>query len=124
MYSTSSPVLFFGNDGGVHGFGLGNVRLDRHRHGDRVRQVEARELRLGLAERSDDELDLDAEPRSALVAGHDGLDAIRHIASHAREHLTAGGWLLLEHGYNQGESVRQLLHGAGFGDNVKIALFF
>ena len=58
--------------------------------------------------------DLGAEPRPALVAGHDGLDAIRHIVANAREHLTAGGWLLLEHGYNQGPSVCGLLRDAGF----------
>ena len=58
--------------------------------------------------------DLSAEPRSALVAGHDGLDAIRDIVATAQGHLTAGGWLLLEHGYSQGPAVCQLMHDAGY----------
>jgi release factor glutamine methyltransferase len=53
------------------------------------------------------------EPRSALVSGPDGLDAIREIARSARSHLEAGGWLLLEHGMGQDEAVRKLLAQAG-----------
>jgi release factor glutamine methyltransferase len=51
------------------------------------------------------------EPRSALVAGADGLDAIREIVREAPAHLAAGGWLLLEHGSGQDEAVRALLAG-------------
>lgn len=58
--------------------------------------------------------DLRFEPRSALAAGADGLDAIRVIASQAGDRLKPGGMLLLEHGYDQGASVRQLLHDAAF----------
>jgi release factor glutamine methyltransferase len=53
--------------------------------------------------------DLRFEPRSALASGNDGLDDIRRIVKHAPAHLTAGGWLMLEHGYNQAEMVADLL---------------
>jgi release factor glutamine methyltransferase len=56
------------------------------------------------------------EPRSALVSGTDGLDAIREIARHAPAHLASGGWLLLEHGMNQDAAVRDLLHVSGLQD--------
>jgi release factor glutamine methyltransferase len=54
------------------------------------------------------------EPAQALTSGADGLDDIRHIISKAPAHLAQGGWLLLEHGYNLAESVRELLTQAGF----------
>lgn len=57
---------------------------------------------------------LHAEPLSALAAGADGLDDIRRIAAQAPSHLHPGGWLLLEHGYDQAEAVRALLEAAGF----------
>ena len=58
--------------------------------------------------------DVRFEPLSALVAGVDGLDDIRQIIAQAPRHLQAGGWLLLEHGYEQAEAVRELLAAAGF----------
>lgn len=58
------------------------------------------------------------EPVPALSSGGDGLDAIRIIASNAPAHLRSGGWLLLEHGWDQGDAVRALLQAAGF-DNVE-----
>lgn len=58
--------------------------------------------------------DVRFEPMSALVAGADGLDDIRQIIGEAPQHLEAGGWLLLEHGYDQAEAVRTLLNAAGF----------
>ena len=58
--------------------------------------------------------DVRFEPLSALVAGVDGLDDIRQIIAQAPRHLQAGGWLLLEHGYDQAEAVRELLAAAGF----------
>ena len=56
------------------------------------------------------------EPAMALVAGPDGLDAIREIIAGAPAHLAPGGWLLLEHGHDQGKTVRVLLAAAGFVD--------
>ena len=56
------------------------------------------------------------EPRAALVAGTDGLDDLRQIVRDAPVHLAAGGWLLLEHGYDQSAAMRQLLADAGFAD--------
>jgi release factor glutamine methyltransferase len=58
--------------------------------------------------------DLRFEPRNALASGGDGLDAIRVIVRDSPAHLVAGGWLLLEHGWEQGEAVRALLRAAGF----------
>ena len=58
--------------------------------------------------------DLRHEPAAALASGPDGLDDIRSIIAAAPEHLLPGGWLLLEHGHDQGPAVRALLHGAGF----------
>ena len=54
------------------------------------------------------------EPLNALAAGADGLDDIRHIIERAPHHLFPGGWLLLEHGYDQAAAVSQLLAGRGF----------
>jgi len=53
------------------------------------------------------------EPSLALVAGADGLAAVREISGASRGRLTPGGWLLLEHGNEQGEQVRALLTAAG-----------
>jgi release factor glutamine methyltransferase len=53
------------------------------------------------------------EPRAALEAGRDGLDAIREIVRAAGAHLLPGAWLLLEHGWNQDKEVRDLLGGVG-----------
>jgi release factor glutamine methyltransferase len=58
--------------------------------------------------------DVRFEPSSALVAGVDGLDDIRQIIQQAPQHLEAGGWLLLEHGFDQASAVRELLSGQGF----------
>ncbi|PWU26181.1 peptide chain release factor N(5)-glutamine methyltransferase [Pseudomonas sp. RW407] len=58
--------------------------------------------------------DVRFEPKSALVAGTDGLDDIRLIVGQAPRFLEPGGWLLLEHGYDQGPAVRDLLLGNGF----------
>jgi release factor glutamine methyltransferase len=54
------------------------------------------------------------EPAAALVAGADGLADIRAIVAGAASHLHPGGWLLLEHGFDQASAVRQLLAAAGF----------
>ncbi|MDO9617775.1 MAG: peptide chain release factor N(5)-glutamine methyltransferase [Pseudomonas sp.] len=58
--------------------------------------------------------DVRFEPSSALVAGADGLDDIRLIIQQAPDYLEAGGWLLLEHGFDQAAAVRELLSARGF----------
>jgi release factor glutamine methyltransferase len=58
--------------------------------------------------------DLRFEPISALASGVDGLDDIRRITRDAGQHLVPGGWLLFEHGWNQGDAVRMLLRNASF----------
>lgn len=58
--------------------------------------------------------DVRFEPDSALVAGADGLDDLRMIIAQAPTFLNGDGWLLLEHGYDQGSAVRDLLSGHGF----------
>lgn len=60
--------------------------------------------------------DLRFEPPQALVAGPDGLDDLRIIIGGTPAHLTPNGWLLLEHGYDQGAPVQALLRDAGFAD--------
>lgn len=56
------------------------------------------------------------EPLQALAAGPDGLDDLRTIISAAPAHLLPGGWLLLEHGYDQAAQVCALLRQAGFAE--------
>ncbi|WP_283151055.1 peptide chain release factor N(5)-glutamine methyltransferase [Silvimonas soli] len=58
--------------------------------------------------------DLRFEPRSALTDEADGLAHIRTIVAGAPSHLHGGGWLLFEHGYDQGEASRSILAAAGF----------
>jgi release factor glutamine methyltransferase len=58
--------------------------------------------------------DLRHEPASALGSGHDGLNDIRQIIAAAGRHLLPGGTLWLEHGFDQGGVVRQLLTDASF----------
>ena len=57
------------------------------------------------------------EPPLALcdgVVGGDGLACLRALVAGAGDHLSPGGWLLIEHGYDQAVKVRDLLHAAGF----------
>lgn len=56
------------------------------------------------------------EPLSALAAGTDGLDDIRRIVAQSPLHLRPGGWLLLEHGYDQAAQVRELLRQVGLNE--------
>ena len=56
------------------------------------------------------------EPAIALTPGGDGLNALRAIAGDAASHLEPGGWLLLEHGFDQHEAVQALLRDQGFAD--------
>ena len=60
--------------------------------------------------------DLRFEPPQALAAGPDGLDDLRIIIGGAPAHLNPGGWLLLEHGYDQEAPVQALLRDAGFAE--------
>lgn len=60
--------------------------------------------------------DLRFEPAAALASGADGLDAIRVIVRDAGDHLEVGGWLLFEHGWNQGDTVRTLLRDTGYAE--------
>lgn len=61
--------------------------------------------------------DVRFEPRSALVAAQQGLADLRHLVAGAPAYLCSGGWLLLEHGFEQADAVRQMLAAAGF-DNI------
>jgi len=54
------------------------------------------------------------EPLQALTSGADGLDDIRHIIAQAPSRLAPGGWLLLEHGWDQAAAVQALLASAGW----------
>ena len=60
--------------------------------------------------------DLRFEPAIALADAVDGLESYRQLASGAIRHLQDGGWLIVEHGYDQGESVPALLRKNGFTD--------
>lgn len=60
--------------------------------------------------------DVRFEPLSALVSGPDGLDDLRSIIAQAPLYLNNGGWLLLEHGFDQAAAVRALLQQAGFAE--------
>jgi release factor glutamine methyltransferase len=59
------------------------------------------------------------EPTLALTSGADGLDAIRQIVADAPAHLCPDGWLLLEHGHDQGPAVAPLLRQAGWRQVVQ-----
>jgi release factor glutamine methyltransferase len=66
--------------------------------------------------------DLRFEPRQALTDGSpDGLASIRAIVAGAPAHLEPGGWLLVEHGYDQRDAVAALLKDAGFDDTFSTA---
>lgn len=65
--------------------------------------------------------DLRFEPPAALASGADGLDAIRILAAGAAAHLVPGGWILLEHGWDQGEAVRALLLAGGLEEVETVA---
>ena len=56
------------------------------------------------------------EPSMALTPGPVGLEAIEHLVPSALPHLQPGGWLLLEHGFEQAEAVRQIMLNAGLGE--------
>jgi len=75
--------------------------------------------------------DVRFEPLSALIADDKGMADIRHIATHATSRLHHQGWLMFEHGYDQGEACRSLLMQLGYqqvetvrdyGDNDRVTL--
>jgi release factor glutamine methyltransferase len=66
-----------------------------------------------IAEQDEHLAALSHEPIQALTSGKDGLDDLRQIIAQAPGHLKPGGWLALEHGYDQAEHVRALLGAAG-----------
>lgn len=99
--------------------GLGNARFVESvwfstLGGERFALIVGNPPYIAAADRHLSEGDVRFEPASALVAGEDGLDDIRRIVAEAPEHLEAGGWLLLEHGYDQAEAVRALFAARGF----------
>ena len=83
-------------------------------HGRRYRLIVSNPPYVEEADPHLNEGDVRFEPRSALTSGADGLDDIRRIIAAAPGHLETGASLLLEHGWNQGESARELLRSAGF----------
>ena len=62
--------------------------------------------------------DVAHEPRSALASGNDGLDDIREIIIAAPRHLRPSGWLLMEHGYDQGNKILDLLRATGYDEAI------
>ena len=58
--------------------------------------------------------DVRFEPLTALVAANEGLADLDHIVTTSRQYLLSGGWLLVEHGWTQGEAVRALFTQAGY----------
>jgi len=58
--------------------------------------------------------DVQFEPKSALIAGDNGLADLAHIISCSPHYLASNGWLLLEHGWKQGAEVRRLMEVEGF----------
>ena len=83
-------------------------------HGERFDLVVSNPPYLALDDPHLFEGDLRFEPREALVAGRQGTECIEAIAVVARDHLIAGGWLLLEHGCQQGEACVRLLERLGY----------
>lgn len=82
--------------------------------GQRYQLIVSNPPYIAAADRHLSEGDVRFEPSSALVAGADGLDDIRLIIQQAPDYLQAGGWLLLEHGFDQAAAVRELLSARGF----------
>lgn len=99
--------------------GIGNVRFEQ---GDWLAPLADERFALIVSnppyiEAADPHLaqgDLRYEPATALASGADGLDDIRRIVAGASAHLDPGGWLLFEHGWNQGDAARALLRSAGY----------
>lgn len=101
--------------------GIANIRFA---HGDWLAPLDAQRFDLIVSnppyiEAHDPHLlkgDLRFEPAAALASGADGLDDIRRIVGDASGHLEPGGWLLFEHGWNQGAAVRRLLEAERYAE--------
>jgi release factor glutamine methyltransferase len=107
--------------GNARSLGLGNVAFRQGDWfaplaGERFDLVASNPPYIALGDPHLGEGDLRFEPPAALSSGADGLDAIREIARGAPAHLVAGGWLLVEHGWEQGPPVRALFEAAGLAD--------
>jgi len=64
--------------------------------------------------------DVRFEPEAALASGKQGMDAIRHLAQQAGQRLKAGGWLIVEHGYDQQQPVYDCFLQGGFEDILQL----
>ncbi len=64
--------------------------------------------------------DVRFEPEAALASGKQGMDAITHLAQQACQHLKAGGWLIVEHGYDQQQLVYDVYKQGGFENIVQL----
>lgn len=93
-------------------FSIGDENWCRPLHGKRLNMIISNPPYIRAGDAHLDELRF--EPRSALEAGADGLSALREIATQARHHLLQDGWLLLEHGFDQGPALVELLSGLGY----------
>jgi len=60
--------------------------------------------------------DVRFEPLSALVAEEKGMADLTYIADHSRHFLSEAGWLLMEHGFEQGQAVREMMQSFGYTD--------
>ncbi|WP_266168500.1 peptide chain release factor N(5)-glutamine methyltransferase [Dyella subtropica] len=107
--------------GNAHRLGIGNVRFLEGNwmtplSGERFAVIVSNPPYIEAGDPHLARGDLRFEPAGALASGDDGLDAIRHIVSTAPGYLEPGGWLLMEHGWDQGPAVRALLITAGYLD--------
>lgn len=105
--------------GNADGIGLANVEFRRGDWlaplaGERFGMIVSNPPYIAAGDPHLGQGDLRHEPEQALASGVDGLDDIRTITVGALPHLEPGGWLLLEHGHDQGAAVRQLLSAAGY----------
>ena len=110
----------------VSAFGLENVRL---RHGCWYEPLAGLEFDLIVSNppyvaAGDPHLsqgDVRFEPVAALASGEHGMDAITHLVQEARNHLKAGGWLAVEHGYDQQQQVYDRFADNGFANIIQLA---
>lgn len=119
LATDASPAALAVARGNAERLGIGNVAFAQGDwcaalHGRRMDVIVANPPYIAANDLHLVRGDLRFEPPAALASGADGQDAIRTIVRDAPTHLAAGGWLLLEHGYEQGEAVRAALRKSGF----------